>query len=49
MLAKVFSGATVGLDSVLIEVEVDVPGKGLPGLTMVTIGRSGNLDIKYKI
>ena len=35
MLAKVFSGATVGLDSVLIEVEVDVPGKGLPGLNMI--------------
>ncbi|MCX7880966.1 MAG: YifB family Mg chelatase-like AAA ATPase [Patescibacteria group bacterium] len=35
MLAKVFSGATVGLDGVLIEVEVDVAEKGFPNLTIV--------------
>jgi len=35
MLAKVFSGTTIGLEGVLIEVEVDVAGKGFPSLTIV--------------
>lgn len=35
MLAKVYSGTTIGLDGVLIEVEVDISGKGLPNLTIV--------------
>lgn len=35
MLAKVFSGTTIGLDGVLIEVEVDVAEKGFPSLTIV--------------
>ena len=34
MLAKVFSCAVVGLDGVLVEVEVDV-GQGIPGLVVV--------------
>src|SRR5215208_395827 len=34
MLAKVFSGAVVGLDGQLIEVEVDI-ASGLPKLTIV--------------
>lgn len=35
MLAKVFAGTTVGLDGVLVEVEVDVANRGLPFLTIV--------------
>ena len=35
MLARVFSGATVGLESVPIEVEVDIASQGLPSFTMV--------------
>jgi len=35
MLAKVFSGATVGLESVPIEVEIDIPSQGLPSFTIV--------------
>ena len=35
MLAKVFSGATVGLDSIPVEVEVDVSETGLPSFTIV--------------
>lgn len=35
MLAKVFSGATVGLNATLIEVEVDVASQGLPSFTIV--------------
>src|SRR3989338_6736893 len=35
MLAKVLSGTTIGLDGVLIEVEVDVAGRGFPVFTIV--------------
>ncbi len=35
MLARVFSGSTIGLEGVLIEVEVDVAEKGFPGFTIV--------------
>lgn len=35
MLAKILSGTTIGLDGVLIEIEVDVAGKGFPTLTIV--------------
>lgn len=35
MLSKVLSGATIGLDGVLIEVEVDVAERGFPGFTIV--------------
>lgn len=35
MLAKVFSATTIGLDGVLIEIEVDVAGKGFPTFTIV--------------
>lgn len=35
MLAKIFSAATVGLNSVPVEVEVDVADRGLPGFTIV--------------
>lgn len=35
MLAKVFSGATVGLKSIPVEVEVDIAAQGLPAFTIV--------------
>ena len=35
MLAKVTSGATVGLTATLIDVEVDIPGSSLPSFTIV--------------
>lgn len=35
MLARIYSGTTVGLESVLIEVEVDVSSSGLPCLNIV--------------
>jgi len=35
MLARVYSGTTMGLEGVLIEVEVDVAGKGFPTFTIV--------------
>ena len=35
MLAKVFSGTTVGLTATLIDVEVDIPNEGLPAFNIV--------------
>lgn len=35
MLSKIVSGATVGLDGCLVEVEVDAPGEGLPTFNIV--------------
>jgi len=35
MLAKIFSGATVGLEARIVEVEVDIPDEGLPSFTIV--------------
>jgi magnesium chelatase family protein len=35
MLAKITSGATIGLNAKLIDVEVDIPNEGLPSFTIV--------------
>lgn len=35
MFAKIFSGAVVGLEAVLVTVEVDISAKGLPSFTIV--------------
>lgn len=35
MLSKIYSGTVIGLDGILIEVEVDVASKGFPGFTIV--------------
>jgi len=35
MLARIFSGVTVGLEGILIDVEVDVAGRGFPHFTIV--------------
>ncbi len=35
MLSKIYSGTVIGLDGILIEVEVDVAKKGFPGFTIV--------------
>lgn len=34
MLARVFSCAVIGLEGVIVEIEVDI-GRGLPGMTIV--------------
>ena len=49
MLAKVFSGATVGLGSVPIEVEVDVAGRGLPSLTIVGLPNKAIEEAKERV
>ena len=38
MLAKLLSGAVVGLDAVLVTVEVDIASQGLPSFTIVGLG-----------
>ncbi len=35
MLAKIFSGAIIGLEATLVEVEVDIASQGLPAFTIV--------------
>ncbi|MCS7093490.1 MAG: hypothetical protein NZL96_03680 [Patescibacteria group bacterium] len=35
MLSRIFSGTTVGLEGVLIEVETDVASRGFPSFTIV--------------
>ena len=49
MLARVFSGASVGLESVLIEVEVDVAKKGFPGLTIVGLPNKAIEEAKERV
>ncbi len=49
MLARVFSGATVGLESVLIEVEVDVAKKGFPGLMIVGLPNKAIEEAKERV
>ncbi|HUV46636.1 MAG TPA: YifB family Mg chelatase-like AAA ATPase [Candidatus Bathyarchaeia archaeon] len=49
MLAKVFSGATLGLESVLVEVEVDVTEKGLPAFMMVGLPGKAVEEAKERV
>ena len=35
MLARIFSGTTIGLDGVIIEIEVDIANKGFPSFNLV--------------
>ena len=42
MLARIFSCAIIGLDGVIVEVEVDT-GQGLPGMTIVGLPDAGFL------
>lgn len=44
MLAKIFSGATIGLNSVPIDVEVDVATQGLPAFKRVGTAYHLNLQ-----
>ncbi len=49
MLAKVVSGATVGLDSIPVEVEVDVTEKGLPSFTIVGLPDKAVEEAKERV
>ncbi len=49
MLAKVNAGTVVGLDGVLIEVEVDVAGRGFPTFTIVGLPSKGIDEAKERV
>lgn len=49
MLSKVFSGATIGLDGVLIEVEVDVAETGFPKFNIVGLPSKAVDEAKERV
>jgi len=49
MLAKITSGATVGLDATLVEVEVDIPNEGLPSFTIVGLPDKAVEEAKERV
>ncbi len=49
MLAKILSGTTIGLDGVLIEVEVDVAGRGFPTFTIVGLPDKAVDEAKHRV
>ncbi len=49
MLSKILSGANIGLDSVLVSVEVDVSTSGLPSLTLVGLGDRAVEESKERV
>jgi len=49
MLARVFSGATVGLESIPIEVEVDIASQGLPSFTIVGLPDKAVEEAKERV
>lgn len=49
MLAKVFSGATVGLDCVPITVEIDMASQGLPSFTIVGLPGKAVEEAKERV
>ena len=49
MLAKVYSGAVIGLDAVLIEVEIDIASQGLPNFTIVGLPDKAVEEAKERV
>ncbi len=49
MLSKVFSGASLGLNTVPIEVEVDVAQSGLPSVTIVGLANKAVEEAKERV
>ncbi|MEK7616687.1 MAG: YifB family Mg chelatase-like AAA ATPase [Patescibacteria group bacterium] len=49
MLSKVFSGANIGLDSVVVTAEVDVAAKGLPSFTIVGLADRAVEESKERV
>lgn len=49
MLAKVLSAAVVGLDAVLVEVEVDIASQGLPSFTIVGLPDKAVEEAKERV
>src|SRR3990167_6105181 len=49
MLAKIISGATVGLNATLVDVEVDIPGEGLPSFNLVGLPDKAVEEAKERV
>lgn len=49
MLAKIYSGAVIGLDSLPVDVEVDVATQGLPSFTIVGLGDKAIDESKERV
>ncbi len=49
MLSRVYSAVTVGLDGILIEVEVDVAGRGFPHFTIVGLPSKSVDEAKERV
>ena len=49
MLARVFSGATIGLESILVEVEVDVSSRSLPAFNIVGLPNKAVEEAKERV
>lgn len=49
VLARIFSGATVGLESLVIEVEVDVSSRGLPHFDIVGLPSQAVKESKQRV
>ncbi|MFZ2026051.1 MAG: YifB family Mg chelatase-like AAA ATPase [Microgenomates group bacterium] len=49
MLARIFSGATIGLDGVLIEIEVDIASKGFPSFNLVGLPNKAIEESKDRV
>jgi len=49
MLAKIISGATLGLEGVLVDVEVDIPGEGLPAFNIVGLPDKAVEEAKERV
>ena len=49
MLARVFSAAVVGLDGVIVEVEVDIQSQGLPSFTIVGLPDKAVEEAKERV
>lgn len=49
MLARIFSGATVGLESLVVEVEIDVSERGLPHFEIVGLPSQAVKESKQRV
>ena len=49
MLAKVYTGAVVGLDGALVEVEVDIASSGMPNFLIVGLPDSAIREARERV
>ena len=49
MLSRVISGTTIGLDGVIIEIEVDIAGRGFPTFTLVGLPNKAIDEAKDRV